>query len=529
MSTNDKNAHEQKDNSSSEEFVQSDFGKFYIEAQEDGNYLMNYKEDNSDTVSSKVIDGVFNFLKFRRFVRENMIDLGSRNNKEMYDEICKLKKLIKLNKENTINPIDSFFEDSELLENNQLVIDEQLAYTMCNGYNTILVTYEKGFEFIDEDDRFRKYPKMKSNLLTKRGKQKLESKLVNENIFNDLKQLLLKYAELPESDLNIVLFYIFHSYLHNIQGSTVYLYFTGMPGTGKSSILKFLKLVTWNGQYVCNLSASSLFREVHVLQPTLNIDEIDKVGQDMYSSIQGLIHSGYSKGGVVKRTERTTLGNFVPTEFRVFCPKTFTSNSPIFVDSFKSRCIQIIPQKTSRFIYPIDILSKEDLDTFSDIRDDIYIYMLKYGMDIFDIFKDEIENPQRISTRKNQLISVLNCFNKHFNVNMDIEKALQKKEEFTHPFQDHYFLILEILAENIKDGYCTIRPSDLAKKMNYKLEGENLLRHHVTSISAGMKMTNLGFSEFKRLNTSHGYHYDIPMERIKRAIMINGFDIQIPE
>lgn len=510
------------------QFVQTHSGKFYIrEIEHSKNTIIVFEEDDTETVSSKVKDELFNLLKFKRFVKENEIDLGDENPKDIYAKVCKLDKLVKLNKGEITISRDSFFDESEFLENNQLLINDALAYTMCNGHNTVMITFENGVEFIDDDPRFKKYLRLKSNILTRSGKEKLENKIVNENIFEDLKRLLLKYIDLPEDKLHVVLFYIFHTYLFNVQGSTVYLYITGRAGTGKSSLLMFLKQVAWNGKYVCNLSSASLFRSVEVLQPTLNIDELDKLGDDLYGSIQGLIHNGYSKGGVVQRAEKDLQGNFVPKDFRVFCPKTFTANKPSFIESFKTRCIQIIPQKADRFLYPMELLSKQDEKVFAEMRDDIYIYMLKNGKQIFDIFQEEVKNPERIPTRHSQLAAVLNCFNIHFEVNMDITSIIEKKDEYQHPLQNRDYLTLKVLAENVENDRCIIQPKELVQKMNFMLGGENLLRHEVTPIGAGMTMTNLGFSDFKRTSKEHGYHYDIPAKLIQKVIDVERFDIEV--
>lgn len=79
----------------------------------------------------------------------------------------------------------------------------------------------------------------------------------------DSEKILFEILEsIGEEDLLLKTLWVFHTYLFNVQGSTVYLHFTGMPGTGKSTAQKVLNQICWNSEYCCNLSESSLFREI---------------------------------------------------------------------------------------------------------------------------------------------------------------------------------------------------------------------------------------------------------------------------
>ncbi len=382
---------------------------------------------------------------------------------------------------------------------------------------------------IDDDPNFAKLPKIRSNLISPDGLRRLKAKQVNENIFNEVKDCLNDYLDYNEEDLLLKTLWVFHTYLFNVQGNTVYLHFTGMPGTGKSTAQKVLNKICWNSEYCCNLSESSLFREVDALQSTLHLDEVDKWPKEKQEAIQGLLNNGYSQGGVVKRVSGAD-GNFKVEKFRVFCPKTLTSNNPHFLDSFKTRCVDIIPQKATRHLMNIDVCSDKDKARFTTLRDSIYIYMLKYGAQIFEIFKKEIADPSKKSNREQQLLSVLNCFNKHFGLNLNLSQIFEeKKDDFEFEF-NYYFLILQTLVERIENGVCIVTTKDLAERLNHHVFGDNMIRHDIKPQSVGNKMKNMGFKTFKKqtLNGQRMHHYAIPARVIRQKIIAMGFDIQLP-
>lgn len=512
----------------SDRHVQVKSGKFYIEVINNVHWLK-YVNDTLQTVSRRPIETINTYNQFNTFVKQNKILIDG-DAEIVRSEITKLNNLIKVNKDNIQSSIDSFFTDHEFYENNQLFYNGEFAYTMCNGDHTILVTFNNIIS-VDGNSNFLKLPKIRSNLISPAGLKRLKAKQVNENIFNDVKEYLNDYLDYEQDDLLLKTLWTFHTYTFNLCGNTVYLHFTGQPGTGKSTAQKVLNQICWNSEYCCNLSEASLFREVDALQNTLHLDEVDKWSKEKQESIQALLNNGYSKGGVVKRVSGSD-GNYKVERFRVFCPKTLTSNNPNFLDSFKTRCLDIIPQKAIRHLKNIDVLSDEDKKRITKLRDDIYIYMLKYGANIFEIYKKEISDTTKISTREQQLLAVLDCFNIHFGLNLDLKQIMDDRKDEYDPEFDQYNLILKMLAERMENGICIITTKELVERLNRSIYGDNLLRQHdINNITIGNRMKELGFKKYKK-QTRNGqrlHHYAIPEKLIRQKLTARGIDIQLPQ
>lgn len=506
------------------ESVITSSGKFTIK-EKNNNLVFVFIENNTDIEYEKNINDLNTLNKFKRFLKDNEVEFNQ-DIKQILGDLHKLKNNYLNNKTENKNSVEGFFDNVELLENNQLIYDGKFSYTMCNGDKTLLVSFDD-MKIISDSNEFNYISNVKSNLISSKGFEKLKKKQVNDNIFHDVKILLSEYLDYDEEDLIIKTLWVFHTYMFNIQGNTVYLHFTGRPGTGKSTAQKVLNHLCWNSEYCCNLSEAALFRELNLLQNTLHLDEVDKWNKEKIESIQGLLNNGYSKGGIVKRVTGSE-SEYRVEKFRVFSPKTLTTNKPKFLDSFKTRCIDIIPQRTSRNLKSIDVMSDEDKIRFIDIRDDIYIYMLKYGLEIFRIFKEDISNPKKTTNRENQLISVLNCFNKHFHIDVDLNRILKDKKDDFELSYDYYYFILKFLFESIKNGVCIITTREIADYLNKNMFEDPFYMSKVSNVKVGLYMKNLNLKKFKcqKNKNMDSHHYEIPEKVILEKIKSSGYEIE---
>jgi hypothetical protein len=113
-----------------------------------------------------------------------------------------------------------------------------------------------------------------------------------------------------------------HTYGSEYASATPYLYaFSPEAGSGKTTLLEVLSVTAANAIPADNLTEAALFRLVHVLKPTLLIDELDTTfgkGAEATSGIRQVLNSGYRKG---KKAYRCVPPGHEVVGFDVYCPK----------------------------------------------------------------------------------------------------------------------------------------------------------------------------------------------------------------
>jgi hypothetical protein len=135
-----------------------------------------------------------------------------------------------------------------------------------------------------------------------------------------------------ELQADTVALWIAHSYVFQCARATPYLYFWSPEyGSGKTTALEVLEVVTRDGLTVDDLSAAALYRLIEKRHPTLLLDELDgvfgKKGSDAAEDHRKLLNSGYRAG---KRVFRCGGKNNTDLqEFDVYCPKALAGLNEI--------------------------------------------------------------------------------------------------------------------------------------------------------------------------------------------------------
>lgn len=147
--------------------------------------------------------------------------------------------------------------------------------------------------------------------------------------------------KLPEY-VDLLIYWIMHTYMFVAFDSTGYLSITGIKGSGKSSLFQLLKALCFRGASSANMSEAALFRRVETDQPTLFLDEAEplragKGGANAEDPILQILRSGYQRGSAVSRCEGE---NFEVREFSVYCPKAMAAMGR-FEGALEDRCIPI--------------------------------------------------------------------------------------------------------------------------------------------------------------------------------------------
>ena len=149
------------------------------------------------------------------------------------------------------------------------------------------------------------------------------------------------YAILPDTVADVVALWALHTWLLNEFTISPRLAVTSpTKGCGKTTLLRFLNLVTRRPKRVGSISPPALFRAVEQFQPTLLLDETEKYiehGSDLHA----LINEGHCKGATVWRV----LGEKLELrEFAVFGAVAFARNGRL-PDDLEQRSIIVEMQR----------------------------------------------------------------------------------------------------------------------------------------------------------------------------------------
>ncbi|MBU4308333.1 MAG: hypothetical protein KJ566_00870 [Nanoarchaeota archaeon] len=166
----------------------------------------------------------------------------------------------------------------------------------------------------------------------------------------------------------------------------------GLTGTGKTKEMKRSKNISFNATGILiNPSESTLFRETHDKRPTKYIDEAEKLfqfkkgGMESDSRVE-LINGSYSKGSSIPRVEKIKE-KFVVVYYDVYSPTTIGSINGLY-GATEGRAITQIHTRS------LDNDSRGEIEVYDNdpewrmIRDNLYLFGLKYWKQIEEIYND---------------------------------------------------------------------------------------------------------------------------------------------
>jgi len=179
--------------------------------------------------------------------------------------------------------------------------------------------------------------------------------------------------------------------------------FTGTKRAGKSKSLEFQKLVCYNSVMSPDITSSAIFRIIEGLGATILLDETEQFRNqknDKAQNVRTLLVQGFLKNQYAIRNQTRDNGNFTPTEFNIYSPKSLAHINSLD-DVLEDRCIQNVNRRA------LDPKIKNSWPTendsaFQKIRNLCYRLYLDFGDEIFKL-KSEVESLLAISGRELQL------------------------------------------------------------------------------------------------------------------------------
>jgi hypothetical protein len=132
-----------------------------------------------------------------------------------------------------------------------------------------------------------------------------------------------RFVVVGDQEAEATALWVGHTYVCETANATPYLhFFSPEPGSGKSTALDVLSVLSRNAVQADNLTEAVLFRMIDKQHPTLLLDEVDAVfgkkNSDSTEGIRQVLNSGYRRG---KQAWRCVPPGHDVVPFDVFCPK----------------------------------------------------------------------------------------------------------------------------------------------------------------------------------------------------------------
>jgi len=197
-------------------------------------------------------------------------------------------------------------------------------------------------------ENYEKWAKEKNKELVEIENKSLTEEEIKEivrSVYPKVKEMLIKYIDMPEDYYKIVSIWTIGTYFHSGFYSYPYLFFNAMRGSGKTRLLKLVKSMACDGQLLASLTEAVMFRS----KGTLAIDEFEGLGRAESAALRELLNASYKKGTTIQRTkkrkgidgEEYVLESFEP--FRPIVMANINGMEEVLGD----RCITLILEKSN--------------------------------------------------------------------------------------------------------------------------------------------------------------------------------------
>lgn len=235
-------------------------------------------------------------------------------------------------------------------------------------------------------------------------KEGVEVKIRLFQLFELIREKLKYYVGLPEEgDYDLLALYAMATYIYPVFPSFPYLQVSAIKESGKTRLLNTMAKLCFSSLFTSSQKVSPLFRFIDGNGGTVIFDEAEGIALEP-EKIQ-IINAGYSKaGGGVLLTDKNN--HRLQEMFDTYSPKIFGSinNLPPTVIT---RSIRIGIEKSALDIYD-DRIADNDED-FRLIRDLLYVFGLKYGLEVQKIFEEYTRKPEGVRHRYWELYKPLVC------------------------------------------------------------------------------------------------------------------------
>ncbi len=328
--------------------------------------------------------------------------------------------------------------------------------------------------------------------------------LLPKQLYDELK----KYVDLPDERTGILIaLWIIGTYLQPIWNSYPYLSVSGTKRSGKSKLLKFLSMTTFNSIFSTSMSTAMLYRLIESLACTMLLDESEKYSSsDKQEEIRNILNSGYKKYGKVYRSGKTKNGQIVPEQFETFSPKVIVTYKGL-EGITEDRSIPIVMLR-SKDLFIVNTEVYEDDPKWSGLRDKLYRFALTHWQTVEELYlTEEISVPhENYMSRERELwkpiLSLASYFKLADKITPYVVDVINEKLEIdsNNPEQK----LLESLA-GLVDEMRSYSNAEIRDALTRKFE-DNKLPDYVSSSWIGNTLRRqFKIKEGMRRGTSRGY------------------------
>jgi hypothetical protein len=229
---------------------------------------------------------------------------------------------------------------------------------------------------------------------------------------------LLKYIDLPDKRAGIIItLWIIGTYLQPIWNIYPYLSISGVKRVGKSKLLKFLSMLSFNAIFSTSMSTAMLYRLIESLSCTMLLDESEKYSvSEKQQEIRNILNSGYKRGSKVHRAGKTKKGQIIPEEFEPFSPKAIVTYKGLEGVTEDRSIPVVLLRSRNRQVVNHDI---QDNETFwQNTRNLLYCFAMEHWLEIEEIYQThevEVNHPDYMS-RERELWKPILALAEYFNL-----------------------------------------------------------------------------------------------------------------
>lgn len=214
-------------------------------------------------------------------------------------------------------------------------------------------------------------------------------------LYDKITKHIGKFIIFPnDAYLSYVALWVMGTYVFTLFNHYPYVWLNAMKDSGKTSLMKILAPIAFNGTLITNPTGPVLFRDISNNLVCMFIDEVEDFtgrDKDKNKDVFDVLNQGYGKSGAVKRVEKPAEGKFKVATFSPYAPKMFASINDI-EDTLKDRTVPIRilrkknTEKTKRYKG-----SPATQEIEREIRDELYMFALVYAFGIFESYNAEDE------------------------------------------------------------------------------------------------------------------------------------------
>ena len=185
-------------------------------------------------------------------------------------------------------------------------------------------------------------------------------------LLDSIKRVFRRYIVLPkDADIALAL-WVLHAWTMDAGDISPFLVLVSpTKRCGKTSVLIILFYLTPKSELASNITASSLFRYIEEVRPTLLIDEADSFVKDN-EELRGVLNSGHTKvaANVIRNVEIN--GEHKPRRFSTWAAKAIATIRSL-ADTLEDRSVIITLQRKLRNAN-VERLRRRDTEEFQKLR-----------------------------------------------------------------------------------------------------------------------------------------------------------------